>query len=155
MKNKAVDSCNAIIICGNKILLFRRDNKPDIPNPDTWTLPGGGVDDGETPEEAIKRELVEEVSKTPERLEFLFKRKKEDGKINYMYGAFINKGEAHKYKLGNYEGQDVAFFTLNEALKLNLPPQFKEFLETNFLLLKKIFKTQFFDVLLKQEIFTR
>lgn len=31
----------AFVIYNNKILLVLRDNKPDIPNPNTWNFPGG------------------------------------------------------------------------------------------------------------------
>jgi 8-oxo-dGTP diphosphatase len=44
-----------------KFLLYLRDNKPDIPFPDHWDLIGGHVEEGETPEEALVREVKEEL----------------------------------------------------------------------------------------------
>jgi 8-oxo-dGTP diphosphatase len=44
-----------------EFLLYLRDNKPDIPFPDHWDLIGGHVEDGETPEEALVREVKEEL----------------------------------------------------------------------------------------------
>lgn len=45
----------------NEFLLYLRDNKPDIPFPDHWDLIGGHVEEGETPEEALVREVKEEL----------------------------------------------------------------------------------------------
>ena len=43
------------------VLLFRRDDKPTIPFPNHLDIPGGSVEDGETPEQAIVREMAEEL----------------------------------------------------------------------------------------------
>jgi 8-oxo-dGTP diphosphatase len=53
----------AIILENDKLelLLYLRDNKPEIPFPDYWDLIGGHVEEGETPEEALVREVKEEL----------------------------------------------------------------------------------------------
>jgi 8-oxo-dGTP pyrophosphatase MutT (NUDIX family) len=43
------------------LLLHHRDDKPEIPNPDCWAGFGGAVEDGETIEEAVRREVREET----------------------------------------------------------------------------------------------
>ena len=45
----------------NEVLLFLRDDKPDIPYPNLWDLPGGHVEVDETPEMCIRREMLEEI----------------------------------------------------------------------------------------------
>ena len=44
------------------VLTLLRDDKPDIPFPNMWDLPGGGRDPGETPEQTVLRELEEELA---------------------------------------------------------------------------------------------
>jgi 8-oxo-dGTP diphosphatase len=53
----------AIILENEKgeFLLYLRDNKPGIPFPAYWDLIGGHVEEGETPEEALVREVKEEL----------------------------------------------------------------------------------------------
>jgi 8-oxo-dGTP diphosphatase len=53
----------AIILENDKgeILLYLRDNRPDIPFPNHWDLIGGHVEEGETPEKALVREVKEEL----------------------------------------------------------------------------------------------
>ena len=42
-----------------RVLMFH-DRDPGIPGSGWWVLPGGGIDGGETPREAARRELAEE-----------------------------------------------------------------------------------------------
>lgn len=54
----------AIILENDKgeLLLYKRDNKQGIPFPQHWDLIGGHIEDGETPEEALVREVKEELN---------------------------------------------------------------------------------------------
>jgi len=49
----------ALVIRGDQILLVR--NSPRGPYPGGWTLPGGGIDHGESPQQAVVREVHEET----------------------------------------------------------------------------------------------
>jgi 8-oxo-dGTP diphosphatase len=77
-----------------KFLLYLRDNKPDIPFPDHWDLIGGHIEEGETPEEALLREVKEELDLDLK--EYTFYRKYEclNGdayeNIKYIYFGKIN-----------------------------------------------------------------
>lgn len=51
-------------ITDDSILLTRL--APFEPDRDKWTLPGGGMEFGETPHETLRREFVEETSLVPE-----------------------------------------------------------------------------------------
>ncbi|MEO0393100.1 MAG: NUDIX hydrolase [Pseudomonadota bacterium] len=52
------------LIRGTDVLTYRRDNKPDIPYPDYWDLPGGGREGTESPSVCALRELFEEFGLT-------------------------------------------------------------------------------------------
>jgi len=45
----------------NRLLIYLRDDKADIPFPNHWDLFGGHLEPGETPEEALVREVKEEL----------------------------------------------------------------------------------------------
>jgi 8-oxo-dGTP diphosphatase len=45
----------------NRLLIYLRDNKSDIPFPNHWDFFGGHLEEGETPEEALIREVKEEL----------------------------------------------------------------------------------------------
>ena len=48
------------LVCGSRLLVYRRDDKPSIPWPGLWDLPGGGREGAETPEACALRETQEE-----------------------------------------------------------------------------------------------
>ena len=45
----------------NRLLVYLRDDKPDIPFPGRWDFFGGHVEEGESPEVALVREVKEEL----------------------------------------------------------------------------------------------
>jgi mutator protein MutT len=51
-------------------LMKRRDAVPWIAFPDQWSFFGGGIEPGESPEQAVCRELREELGWQPETFEF-------------------------------------------------------------------------------------
>jgi ADP-ribose pyrophosphatase YjhB (NUDIX family) len=89
-------------------------------------LPGGELETGESFEEAINRELKEEINVIPRNLRYL-------GRVNipgYNTGIFIGwlvDNEVKKLKLGD-EGQELRFFSFDEIkideLALNLRDYF-------------------------------
>jgi 8-oxo-dGTP diphosphatase len=86
----------AIILENDKgeFLLALRDNKAWIPFPDHWDLIGGHVEDGETPEEALVREVKEELDIDLKEYAFYKKFECFEGdvyeNIKYIYTGKIN-----------------------------------------------------------------
>ncbi len=61
MSNQQVQVAIAILYQKNKFLMQLRDNIPNIPHPGQWALFGGHMEVGETPDIAVKREVLEEI----------------------------------------------------------------------------------------------
>ena len=49
------------VIAAGQVLTLQRDNKPGLPYPGLWDLPGGGREPGETPLDCALRETLEET----------------------------------------------------------------------------------------------
>jgi 8-oxo-dGTP diphosphatase len=54
------DGAKIILIHGDELVAYKRDDKPSIPHPGLWDLPGGGREGDETPVECALREVEEE-----------------------------------------------------------------------------------------------
>jgi 8-oxo-dGTP diphosphatase len=120
----------AVIFVNNKneILLLLRDDKPSIPYPNTWGLIGGHTEENETCEQALFREVKEEIGYDIENPEFIGKFNDKSGAIVYAYRSSINKKVE---ELHLTEGQKLCFFSFNDIMQLkNLP------MPLNFFLLK-------------------
>ena len=50
----------AALFIGRQLLVYLRDDRPDIPWPGHWDFPGGGREGDETPIETLRREVDEE-----------------------------------------------------------------------------------------------
>lgn len=119
----------ALIVCKGKILLYKRDNKPTIPYPDHWDFIGGGVEGNESFEEALIREINEEIGVNPDEIYFIGKRAYGD-RLAYRYICKINNNTYDKIRWGE-EGQDFRLFTLEEIRDLKLVPAYRDFILLN------------------------
>ncbi len=117
----AADAVAALLVLDDgRYLMQLRDEKAMIFYPGHWGLFGGAVDPGETPEEALLRELAEELALRPEQVEF-FTRFDFDltalGQkpvFRLIYQVPITAAEAADVVLG--EGAAVAAFTAEDLL---------------------------------------
>ena len=111
----------AIILENDKgeLFLALRDNKPGIPFPNHWDLIGGHIEKGETPEEALVREVKEELD--IDLMEYTFYKKYEclEGdaypNIKYIYSGKIN---IPIDEITLLEGERSQYFSREEILKL-------------------------------------
>src|SRR3989344_3968913 len=83
-------SVNAILVNSKKqILLHLRDDKPEILAPGCWAFIGGGVEEGESELDAIKREVKEEINYSINNFKYLDKFYHRKYKINVL--VYIGK----------------------------------------------------------------
>ena len=100
----------------NRLMIYLRDDRADIPFPNHWDFFGGHVEQGETPEQALLREVKEELG--TELVEWQFFRSYEyvEGDV-YPNRKFIYRARVDKAvdELTLYEGQRLASIGLDQC----------------------------------------
>jgi 8-oxo-dGTP diphosphatase len=98
-----------------RLLIYLRDNKPEIPFPNHWDLFGGHLEEGETPEQALVREVKEEIAMDLKAWTFFRRFDCLEGdaypNIKYIFWATTDKSPR---ELTLHEGQRLRSITLAE-----------------------------------------
>ena len=117
-----------------KILLQLRDDRPDLLYPNCWTTLGGGVEEGETFDQAIRRELLEKIE-----LELPVKLWRVDESVIEIQGhqflvanaIYVGRIDLPVSAIKLNEGQRLGYFGLDDLDNLqigyNFEPMFREF----------------------------
>ena len=109
MSNSIVRVAIAILYQDDKFLMQLRDDIPNIVYPGHWGLFGGHLEPGETPDVAVKRELLEEISYTPPNL-LEFGCYPDEKAIRHVYYAPLT---VELNQLVLLEGWDMDFLTID------------------------------------------
>lgn len=106
-----------VIKHNNEILLLKRSYGEKI-----WTLPGGGINKNESPEEAAKRETKEEVGINLENIsQYGSFRHKGENIEDFVY-VFAAEVQNKTFNSSNYEIEEARWFNI-EDLKLKIAEQ--------------------------------
>lgn len=112
-----------------KALLQHRDDIPTIYWPGAWAIFGGMVEEGETPEEAVRREMMEELSLALEGPLDLIEHQVDEQRERYFYASpLLVPLEALRLQ----EGQGMALLTLDELKDYPVIPLHLKILEAYF-----------------------
>ena len=124
-----------IILIANdgKILLQYRDRNSRW-NQDSWSEFGGQIEESETPEEAVKRELKEELG--IELTDLKFFKKYELQRKKGIYEQFVFTAPLNcpldRLKKQQKEGRDLSLFTYKGIKNLRMADYTREILEDFF-----------------------
>jgi 8-oxo-dGTP diphosphatase len=101
-----------------RLLIYLRDNKPEIPFPDHWDFFGGHREEGETPEQALVREVREELGVELDMWQFFRRYECLSGdaypNIKHIFHAQIDRLAS---ELTLFEGQRIAAIGRDERFE--------------------------------------
>ena len=98
-KGFSIGAFGVIIAKNKKVLLAKRRDYP------LWNLPGGGVNTGENPNEAVKREVLEEIGAQVEKIK--------------LCGVYFKKGRDEIVFTYLTKVKPFTFKPTDEALEIN------------------------------------
>jgi len=120
MGNKIYGGVLLICTTTNRFLLGQRRKNGSFPN--TWSLFGGKIENGETELDGVKRELYEETNIKSDNIKYiLFETQWEMG---YPYHFFIGFCDQEYDCDLNEENQDWGWFDINDLPKPLFPTLF-------------------------------
>ena len=114
-------SIGALVKCEGELIMIKRDNNPNIPDPGKIGLIGGGIEPGESENEALLREIGEEIGINVKENQIVNLGTLEDetgnGQIKNLALVEITKEQKKNIHKGD-EGERIEYFTTE-----NLPDE--------------------------------
>lgn len=114
----------------NKVLLLKRADVAKIWQPNKWSLVGGAIEKGETPEKACKREIKEETGLEIEKLVDAFTIQRHKDSIEHLFTCRYS-GELTDVTLDR-ENSKYGWFGIEEIDYLDTVPHLMEYIVLTF-----------------------
>jgi 8-oxo-dGTP pyrophosphatase MutT (NUDIX family) len=116
MAVRDVSVCILYTFSGRILLQHRTNDAFRLPG--YWAFFGGGIEKGETPMEALIREIREELSYQVQNPNFLLAQKVRDGETDNTKYVFVEQYQDQPLQLG--EGQGMGWFSPDETHGLKM-----------------------------------
>jgi 8-oxo-dGTP diphosphatase len=110
-----------LIVTDSGLLMHLRDDKPGIPHPGCWAGFGGAVEEGETIEQALRREVLEETGLEISSATFLACETDHEGDGREV-SLFYVTGDYRPEDIDLREGAGVAVHSLEDLPQLKMSP---------------------------------
>jgi len=124
--------CSGIILYNNKGKILLEDRRRIKKHGEHWSFFGGSIKEGETKEEALVREVKEELNYDLTNYHFMseyrFSPRKDLNLIYYMYAAPLPVDA----RIEPHEKAGMKFFTKKQALRLKIISMDKQIIEEFF-----------------------
>jgi 8-oxo-dGTP pyrophosphatase MutT (NUDIX family) len=121
-----------LIVTDGGLLMHHRDDKPEIANPDCWAGFGGAVEDGETVEQAVLREVKEETGLVIEDPVFLTDAVDHEGD-GRLVSLFYVMGDFRPEDIDLQEGAGVGIQRIEDLPALKVTPFVRRAIESHLL----------------------
>ncbi len=121
-----------IVTDDGDLLLHHRDDKPWIAHPGTWAGFAGSIEDGETVEEALAREVSEETGLAVDGPVFLTEAIDEEGD-GALVTVFYTVGGIGAGDIDLHEGAGIGVYAVEDLAGLDIPPFVRRVIEDRLL----------------------
>lgn len=121
-----------LMVTDGGLLMHHRDNIPEIANPDCWAGFGGAVEEGETVQEAVRREVKEETGLVIDDPVFLTEAVDHEGD-GRLVSLFYVVGHYRPEDIDLQEGAGVGIQRFEDLPALKVTPFVRRAIESHLL----------------------
>lgn len=129
-KEKTKNAVAVIVNKDNKILLLKRADIKKMWMPNKWALVGGGIEKGETPQQAIEREIKEEIGLEIKKFVKSFMIERNSDSIEHIFACRYD-GDPIDIEL-NEENTNYGWYDISEMEYLDIVPHLIEYITLVF-----------------------